>query len=81
MSLVFNTNGGMGSQATRIHKKIAEKISEKRNESCSDVMNHTRTRLRFTVLRRTLTAVHGDRGRKKRQHYISEMPYNLIREP
>ena len=79
--LVFNTNGGMGPQATRFHKKVAEKISEKKNESYSDVMNHIRTRLRFTVLRGTLTAVHGDRGRKKRHHPISDMSYNLIPEP
>ena len=78
--LVFNTNGGMGPQATRFHKKIAEKISHKRNESYADVMKHIRTRLRFTVLRGTLTAIHGDRGRKTRHHPISEMSYNLIPE-
>ena len=43
-SLVFNTNGGMGPEATKYHKRVAGKISSKRNENYSDVMRHIRPR-------------------------------------
>ena len=79
--LIFNTNGGMGPEATRYHKRVAEKISSKRNENYSDVMRHIRTRLRFALLRGTIIAIRGDRGRKKRYQPISDLSYNLIPEP
>ena len=37
--LVYSTTGGMASQATMFHKKLAQLISDKRREQYSDVMN------------------------------------------
>ncbi len=80
--LVFNTSGGMGPEATRFHKRLAERIAAKKKESYADVMKHIRTRLRFAILRGTLIAIRGDRGRRRReQSAISDLSYNLIPEP
>ncbi len=77
--LIFSTTGGMGPEATKYHKRVAEVISKKKKEDYADVMKHIRTRIRFAILRGTLIAIRGDRGRKKRQHTpISDLAYNLI---
>ena len=62
--LVFTTTGVMGEEATRYHKKIATLMSIKRNTSYSDEINYMRQKLRFCILRSTLAAVRGFRGRK-----------------
>ena len=77
--LIFSTTGGMGPEATKYHKRVAELISKKKKEEYTDVIKHIRTRIRFAILRGTLMAIRGDRGRKKRLHSpISELSYNLI---
>ena len=60
--LIFSTTGGMGPEATRYHKRVAELISSKRGEMYSDVVNHIRTRIRFSLLKSVLIAVRGERG-------------------
>ncbi len=72
--LVFTTSGGMGPQCEAVHKKIAEAISEKRNELYSNVMNHIRTRLRFALLKTVLVAIRGVRGKRN----IHEQDLNNI---
>ena len=52
----------MGPEATRYHKRVAELISSKRGEKYSDVVNHIRTRIRFSLLKSVLIAVRGERG-------------------
>ncbi len=80
--LVFSTSGGMGPEATRFHKRVADLIAKKRKEETADVIRHIRTRLRFAVLRGTLIAIRGDRGKKSRQEAeLSDLSYNLIPEP
>ena len=78
--LIFSTTGGMGPEATRYHKKIAQLISAKRGEIYSDVVNHIRTRIRFSLLKSVLVAVRGERGRRRRQLDvpISDLSLNLI---
>ena len=78
--LIFSTTGGMGPEATRYHKKVAQLISMKRGEMYSDVVNHIRTRIRFSLLKSVLVAVRGERGRKKRQLDVpmSDLSLNLI---
>ena len=61
----FSTSGGMGPEATRYHKRIAELISAKRGEQYSDVVNHIRTRIRFSLLKSVLVAVRGERGERQ----------------
>ena len=79
--LIFSTTGGMGPESTKFHKKLAEKISVKRGEQYSDVVNHIRTRVRFALLRCTLVAIRGERGRRRKEtDPLSEVSYNLIPE-
>ena len=77
--LVFSTTGGMAQECTRYHKKVAELISTKTREDYSKVMSHLRTRIRFTLLKSTLLAIRGERGRPRKSAYrISELSFNTI---
>ena len=82
--LIFTTSGGMGPESTRYHKRLAELISVKRKEEYSHVVSHLRTRLRFAILKCTLIAIRGDRGRNRRRQQesvpLSEVSFNLIPE-
>ena len=70
--LIFSTTGGMGPEATKYHKRVAELIPAKRGEIYSDVVNHIRTRIRFSLLKSVLVAVRGDRGRLERMLLFTE---------
>ena len=80
--LIFSTSGGMGPEATKYHKRVAELIAAKKGEEYADVMNHIRTRIRFSLLKSTLVAVRGERGSRKRQlgAPISDLSLNMIPE-
>ena len=80
--LIFSTTGGMGPEATKYHKRLAELIADKRGEKYPDVVNHIRTKLRFSLLKSILIALHGIRGRRKRgaEAPISDLSLNLIPE-
>ena len=82
---MLTTSGGMGVEATLFHKRMALLISEKRNEEYSHVLNYIRTRLRFALLKSTLTAlrgVRGVRGKRAREETspMSSISYNLIQD-
>ena len=77
--LVFSTSGGMAPECTKFHKKLAVHISNKTKEEYSHVMNHLRTRLRFTLLRSTLIALRGERGKFRKPNVnITELSFNTI---
>ena len=78
--LVFTTTGGMSPECTRMNKQLAERISNKTKESYSHVVRHIRTRLRFSLLRATLVAIRGVRGRSRGDAEIElgDISYNLI---
>ena len=79
--LVFTTSGGMAKECTKFHKKLANLISNKTKEEYSHVMNHLRTRLRFTLLKSTLIAIRGERGKSRScKEPITEMSFNTIPE-
>ena len=79
--LIFSTTGGMGPESTKYHKRIAELISIKRGESYSDVMSYIRTRIRFALLKCTLIAVRGERGRRRSGiSSLSDLSLNLVPE-
>ena len=80
--LIFSTTGGMGPEATRYHKRIAELLSVKRGESYSEVMNYIRTKLRISLLRSTLVAIRGERGRRRRAPNVplADLSLNIIPE-
>ena len=79
--LVYSTHGGMGVEAAKFIKRVAELISIKRNEEYKDVINFLRTRLRFSILRSTLIAVRGVRGRKYERDNVSDVLFNLAQTP
>ena len=77
--LVYSTFGGMGPQATRYHKRLADLVANKRNEDYNHVISHMRTRIRFSVLRSTLIAIRGERGKKSPSSKpFSSTSFNLI---
>ena len=77
--LVFSTSGGMANECTKFHKKLAELVSKKTKEEYSHVMNHLRTRLRFALLKSTLIAIRGERGKSKTSKQpITELCFNTI---
>ena len=61
--LILSTTGGMGPESTKFHRRLAELVATKRGEEYSHVVSHIRTRLRFAILRCTLVAIRGERGR------------------
>ena len=79
--LVYTTFGGWAPQAVRYHKRLAELISVKQNEDYHHVINHIRTRVRFSLLRSVLIAVRGERGKRQRDlQPISSVSFNMIPE-
>ena len=77
--LVFSTSGGMAPECTKYHKRLAELISTKTKEEYGQVMNHLRTRLRFALLRSTLIALRGERGKsRKPTANITELSFNTV---
>ena len=78
--LVYTTTGGMSKQCEKTHKRIAELIANKKNESYSDVINHLRTRLRFALLKSILVAVRGVRGKSyhKSEDNMNNTNFNMI---
>ena len=58
---------------------LAEKIADKKGERYADVINHIRTKLRFSLLKSTLIGLRGYRGAKKGpEKLIDEISFNLI---
>ena len=70
---VFLTTGGMSKECKRFVNRVADLIARKRKERYRDVVRHVRTRIRFAMLRTTLIALRGYRGKKwtanMRHHY------------
>ena len=79
--LVFTTSGGMGPECERLNRRAAELLAEKRKEKYSDVIAYIRKRLRFSLLKATLTAIRGYRGHDNRNTGVvtelSEVAFNL----
>ena len=79
--LVFSTAGGTGKEAEVYHKRLAERIAPKRNETYSQVMNFIRTRIRFALLKCTLISIRGVRGRQEpKRDEVADIDFNLIPE-
>ena len=79
--LVFTTTGGMAPECTRLNKRLAELTAAQTGEQYSHVISHIRTRLRFALLRATLVAIRGVRGRMTRSDEeleMNEISFNLI---
>ena len=78
--LVFSTTGGMGPKCEEAMKKLARMMSEKRGERYESVITFMRVNLRFALLRSTLIAVRGERGKLQRSlPYMSKLNLDLER--
>ena len=65
--VVFSTTGGMGLEAQRLVKKLAQKMAITNGQRYADSVSYIRRRLRFELLKTTVIALRGDRGSKLRQ--------------
>jgi len=70
-------------ECTRVNKRLAEKIAEKRREPYASVITYIRTKLRFALLRSTLAAVRGFRGKRSDGHLqdLTDIDFSLIPRP
>ena len=62
--IVFACTGGAGPSASRIMKKLAEKMSHKRKESYSDTLSYIRTKVSFALLKSATLCIRGCRSLK-----------------
>ena len=65
--LVFSTTGGMGLEAQRLVKKLAQKMETPTGQRYAESVSYIRRRLRFELLKTTVIALRGDRGSKLRR--------------
>ena len=70
---MFLTTGGMGPECERLNKRLAELISNKSSERYSHVMSYVRTRLRFVLLKATVIAIRGVRGKSASSGHNDEL--------
>ena len=70
--LVFSTSGGMGAEAQRLVKRLAQRMEVATGQRYSDAVSFIRKRLRFELLKTTVIAMRGDRGSRART--LNEIP-------
>ena len=79
--LIYSTSGGWGPQAVAYHKRLAQLMAKKRNEEYANVISYMRTKIRFSILRSTLVAVKGERGKTSPMTKpLQSVCFNLIPE-
>ena len=77
--LIYSTFGGWGPRADKYHKRLARLISLKQNEEYSKVISYMRIRIRFAILKSTLVALRGERGKKTSTlKSVSSTAFNII---
>ena len=77
--LVFTTSGGMAPGCQRFFKRLATMMADKRGLTYQHVVSNVRTRLRFAMLRSTLIAIRGFKGRvKDKELSLDEVDFNII---
>ncbi|MCP4457119.1 MAG: hypothetical protein GY816_03685, partial [Cytophagales bacterium] len=76
--IVFNTTGGMGVEASAFLKRLAVKISTRKDMPYSKVISFVRRRLRFDLVKTTLIALRGYRGKPAQEtKNIGELDIHL----
>ena len=76
--MVFLTTGGAGPECSAIMKELSDRIADKRQEPYSSVINHLRVKLRFALLKSTLIAIRGTRGKTVRERMMGQVSLNTI---
>ena len=61
--IVFSTTGGMGAEAQRFFKRLAEKIAKKKDTPYTKAISFVRRRVRFDLVKTVLIALRGFRGK------------------
>ena len=56
---VFSTSGGIGKEADKLIRRMAERMSAKRGETYSSVVSFLRRRFRFDLLKTCIIALRG----------------------
>ena len=80
--LVFSTSGGMGKEAQKLVKRLAQRMEVSTGQRYADAVGYIRKRLRFELLKTTVIALRGDRGAKLREaHKVSVAELDLNLEP
>ena len=64
--LVFSSTGGASPSASKVMKRLAQKISERREGNYSDVMSFIRTKISFALLKSSILCIRGCRALKSR---------------
>ena len=64
---------------SKLHKRLAQLISNKRKENYSDVINYIRTKISFAMLKSILVSIHGVRGKmEKDPKSVADISFGLI---
>ena len=63
---MFSTAGGMGQEAQKLVKRLAQRMETTTKQRYADAVSHIRKRLSFELLKTTGIAVRGDSGPKCR---------------
>ena len=76
--LVFSCSGGKSPEADKFVKNLALKISEKKKDSYSCVVNFIRRRIRFEILRCCVISLRGERfSRISESKSVAELEYEI----
>ena len=76
--MVFSTTGGMGEEAKKMVKRLAEKYAMKSGQSYAESVSFIRRRLRFDLLKTTIIALRGYRGKPRMETQdVSELDLNI----
>ena len=79
--LVFSTSGGMGKEASKLVKRLAQRMEVSTGQRYADAVGYIRKRLRFEILKTTVIALRGDRGARLRSANnivnVGELDLNL----
>ena len=66
--LIFSCSGGASEETEKFMKRLALKISERKQEQYSQVVSFIRRRLRFDILRSCIISLRGERGSRGGSH-------------
>ena len=64
--LIFSCTGGAGPSASKAIQRLASRISDKKEDSYSDVITYIRTKLSFALLRSSILCLRGARSMRRR---------------
>ena len=70
----------MGEEAGRVYKRIAQKMAYVKGQEYHDTVSYIRKRMRFDLLKTTIIALHGFRGKPTPAPEIDELDLNLMPE-